>query len=147
MRIGTPSILSLKSLEASLEILDKVDMKLLRSMSLKLSNLMIDEIEKKCPQLILSSPKKSSERGSHLAFKFQNGFQFMQALISKRVIGDFRSPNIIRFGITPLYLDEQEIIKSVKIMSEILNKKIWSNPRFSKRVVVTWNYDEKKNWI
>ena len=137
MRIGTPSIISFKSLESSLEIWEKISMRILRENSIYLSEVLINEIEKKCPELKLISPKNPAERGSHLAYKFDKGYEFMQALISGGVIGDFRAPNIIRFGITPLFIDENDIIKSVKKMGEILSKKFWKNKKFFIKTLVT----------
>ena len=137
MRIGTPSILSFKSLESSLKVFEDIDMKLLKKDADILSDLMICEIEKKCPDLKLLSPKLSSARGSHIAFIFEKGYELVQDLIAEGVICDFRSPNIIRFGITPLYLGKSDIIKSVKIICNILSKKVWTKDKFIKRALVT----------
>ena len=137
MRIGTPSILSFKSLESSLKVFEDIDMKLLKKDADILSDLMISEIEKKCPDLKLLSPKLSSARGSHIAFIFEKGYELVQDLIAEGVICDFRSPNIIRFGITPLYLGKSDIIKSVKIICNILSKKVWTKDKFIKRALVT----------
>ena len=100
MRVGTPPVLALASLEAALDVWDMVDMAELRAQSIALSQLFIAEIENKCPMLKLGSPRDPNKRGSQVAFHFQEGYAAMQALIERGVIGDFRVPDTMRFGFT-----------------------------------------------
>jgi kynureninase len=137
MRIGTPSIAAFSLLDAALNIWDHVDMKDLQKASIELSEAFIREIEARCSDLKLASPRDANQRGSHVSFEFEHGYACMQALISEGVIGDFRSPNIMRFGITPLFLNLNDIKQAVVILEKILVTKAWAKPEFQKRALVT----------
>ena len=137
MRIGTPSIAAFSLLDAALNIWDHVDMKDLQKASIELSEAFIGEIEARCSDLKLASPRDANQRGSHVSFEFEHGYACMQALISEGVIGDFRSPNIMRFGITPLFLNLNDIKQAVVILEKILVTKAWAKPEFQKRALVT----------
>lgn len=137
MRVGTPPILQLAALDAALDHWDDVDMTELRAQSIALSELFIHEVEAKCPQLRLASPRDPQQRGSQVSFHFEEGYAAMQALIARDVIGDFRAPDIMRFGFTPLYLDEQDVRRAVAILADIMANKTWDAPEFKKRAAVT----------
>ena len=137
MRIGTPSIAAFSLLDAALNIWDHVDMEDLQKASIELSEAFIGEIEARCSDLKLASPRDANQRGSHVSFEFEHGYACMQALISEGVIGDFRSPNIMRFGITPLFLNLNDIKQAVVILEKILVTKAWAKPEFQKRALVT----------
>ncbi len=137
MRIGTPSIASFAILEAALDAWEDVDMNDLRAKSIALQELFIKEVEARCPGVTLAGPRDMNARGSHVAFEFENGFPVMQALIDQKVIGDFRAPNIMRFGITPLFIDEDDILRAVDILEGILKNETWKEPRFQVRGAVT----------
>ena len=137
MRIGTPSIAAFSLLDAALNIWDHVDMEDLQKASIELSEAFIGEIETRCSDLKLASPRDANQRGSHVSFEFEHGYACMQALISEGVIGDFRSPNIMRFGITPLFLNLNDIKQAVVILEKILVTKAWAKPEFQKRALVT----------
>ena len=137
MRIGTPSIAAFSLLDAALNIWDHVDMKDLQKASIELSEAFIREIEARCSDLKLASPRDANQRGSHVSFEFEHGYACMQALIAEGVIGDFRSPNIMRFGITPLFLNLNDIKQAVVILEKILVTKAWAKPEFQKRALVT----------
>ena len=137
MRIGTQSMAAFTLLETALDIWDEVNLDDVRSKSIELSEFFISEVESKCHGLTLVSPSDPNQRGSHVAFQFENGYECMQALIAQGVIGDFRAPDIMRFGITPLFINLDDIEKSVTILSEILTNKIWKKPEFQKRSLVT----------
>ena len=77
------------------------------------------------------------ERGSHVSFRFEHGYPCMQALIAKKVIGDFRAPDIMRFGITPLFINEDDILRAVDILEGILKNETWEEDRFQVRSAVT----------
>ena len=125
------------SLECALDIWDMVDMDDLRARSIELSELFIGEVEAACPMLSLASPRNPQERGSQVSFRFEHGYAAMQALIANGVIGDFRAPDIMRFGITPLYLDEDDIRGAAKVISDVMNKKLWDNDAYKTRNAVT----------
>ncbi|NRA87485.1 MAG: kynureninase [Rhizobiales bacterium] len=137
MRVGTPPVVQLSILESALQIWHNIDMKELRTASIALSELFIEQVEKRCPQLILASPKNPEHRGSQVSFKFKNGYAVVQALIANGLIGDFRAPNIIRFGITPLYISEADIHKAVDIIVNIMENNLWEDPKFNKANRVT----------
>ncbi len=137
MRIGTPSIASFSLLEAAMDIWDEVDMNDLRARSIELSEVFISEVEARCPGVAFASPRDPEERGSHVAFRFEHGYACMQALIKANVIGDFRAPDIMRFGITPLFIGEDEILKAVGTLEEILMQETWKRDEFQARSLVT----------
>jgi len=137
MRVGTPPVIQLAALEEAMTIWDHVDMTELRTASIRLCDLFISEVEANCPVLKLVSPRDGSQRGSQVSFAYDNGFAVMQALIARNVIGDFRAPNIIRFGFTPLYIDDDDVRGAVSILSDILATKEWDQPQFHRRGLVT----------
>lgn len=125
MRVGTPPVLAMAALEASLDIWDRVDMGEVRARSLALGDLLIAEIARRCPSLRLVTPPAHAQRGSQVSFAFAGGYAAMQALIARGVIGDFRAPDIMRFGITPLYIGEAEVLKAAEIIEEVINGEVW----------------------
>ena len=137
MRVGTPSIAAFSLLDAALSVWDEVDMEDVRSTSIELSEAFIYAVQASCPSLKLASPRDPNQRGSHVAFEFEHGYECMQALIANGVIGDFRSPNIMRFGITPLFINLDDIERAVMILKDILETKSWSKPEFQSRALVT----------
>ena len=132
LRVGTPPVLQLTALEAAMKAWDGVDMADLRAASLQLSEVFIAAVEDKCPDLTLISPRSGSERGSQVSFSFEHGYAAMQALIARDVIGDFRAPNVMRFGFTPLYLDEADVYRAVDILTDILDNRLWDDPEYSR---------------
>jgi kynureninase len=137
MRVGTPPILQLAALEASLDIWDTVDMAALRSASLALTDQFIAGVEAACPTLSLATPRDHTMRGSQVSFRHPQGYAIMQALIARGVIGDFRAPDIIRFGFTPLYVSAEDVSKAVAILTEIMAKDLWDTPEYKTRQKVT----------
>lgn len=130
MRVGTPPVLAMAALEASLDIWDRVDIAEVRARSLALGDLLIAEVERRCPQLKLVTPRAHERRGSQISFAFDGGYAAMQALIARSVIGDFRAPDIMRFGITPLYIGESEVMKAVEIIEEVIAGEVWRRPEY-----------------
>lgn len=137
MRIGTPSIASFAILEAALDAWDGVDMHAVRAQSIALMQLFVDEVEARCPGLTLAGPRDMSQRGSHVSFRFEHGYPCMQALIAAKVIGDFRAPDIMRFGIAPLFIGKEDILRAVDILEDILKRETWKEPQFQVRSAVT----------
>ena len=137
MRVGTPPVIQTAILEKALDIFQSINFNELREESIKLSNLLIKMVEQKCPDLDLESPINSSDRGSQVSFSHPSGYAIMQALIDRNIVGDFRAPNIIRFGIAPLYINEDDIIQTVKVLREILSNRLWENPIYTNRKKVT----------
>ncbi len=137
MRVGTPPILQIAALDAALDVWEGLDMMDVLATSTTLSERFIQEIEARCPALTLISPREPENRGSQVAFRFEHGYAAMQALIANGVVGDFRAPDVMRFGITPLYLDETDILNAVDVLEEVLNKRLWDDPGFLNRQRVT----------
>lgn len=137
MRVGTPPILQMAALDAALEIWDAVDMQALRARSIELSEAFIAGVEAACPELDLASPRDPKDRGSQVSFRFEDGYAVMQALIADGVIGDFRAPDIMRFGFTPLYLDLDDVQVAVDRLAGIMRTRRWDSPAFRARASVT----------
>lgn len=137
MRVGTPPVIALASLEAALDAWEGVDMSDLRSASIALSDCFIAEVEARCPELVLASPRDPSRRGSQVSFRHPEGYAIMQALIDRGVIGDFRAPDILRFGFTPLYLSQNDVLQAVEILDAIMAGKHWDKAEYRKKARVT----------
>jgi kynureninase len=135
---GTPSILALAALEAGLATFDAIAMRDLAAKSRSLSQLFIAEVEARCGnELRLASPRDPAERGSHVVFAHAEGYAVMQALIARRVIGDFRAPDLMRFGFAPLYNTHADVVRAAEILADILAAREWDQPRFKERARVT----------
>src|SRR6185369_13105402 len=135
---GTPSILALAALEAGLATFEGIAMRDLAAKSRSLSRLFVDEVEARCgDQVRLASPRDPLRRGSHVVFAHPEGYAMMQALIARGVIGDFRSPDLMRFGFAPLYNRHGEMVRAAEILAAILDSREWDQPRFRARAKVT----------
>jgi kynureninase len=135
---GTPSILALAALGAGLDTFDGISMSDLQTKSQKLSQLFIDEVEARCgSEVALASPRDPAQRASHVVFAHPQGYAVMQALIDRKVIGDFRAPDLMRFGFTPLYTRFEDVIRAAEILADILATRAWDDPRFLERKKVT----------
>ncbi|GLS31745.1 Kynureninase [Mesorhizobium albiziae] len=137
MRVGTPPIIALAALDAALDAWNGIDMADIRRASIGLTDLFIAEIEKRCPELSLNSPRDGARRGSQVSFRHREGYAIMQALIARGLIGDFRAPDSIRFGFTPLYIGEAEVRAAVGIIEDVVNNRLWDAPDYRKKALVT----------
>jgi len=137
MRVGTPPIIQLAALDAALDLWDDVDMDDLRARSITLTELFIREVEARCPQLTLASPRDPINRGSQVSFHFTEGYAVMQNLILRGVIGDFRAPDIMRFGFTPLYTEESDVLAAVEVLQDIMDTNSWDTAKFKQKSTVT----------
>ena len=137
MRVGTPTILGLTALEAALDAWEGVSIEDVRARSVELSELFIEGVERGCPGLELVSPRKSQERGSQVTLRFTDAYPLMQALIDRGVIGDFRPPDMMRFGITPLYLGTDDIVRATGIMETVMAERCWDQPQYREMKSVT----------
>ncbi len=137
--VGTPPMLSLVALEAGLDQFAEVDMEQLRSKSMALCDLFIALVEQQLPAagLTLASPRNAEERGSQVSFRHPEGYPIMQALIARGVIGDFRAPDILRFGFTPLYVSYADIWEAVVRFVAVMAGKEWEKPEYRRRAAVT----------
>ena len=137
MRVGTPPVIQIAALDEALKLWDDIEMSDVRAASIELTELFITLVESRCPQLKLASPRDPLMRGSQVSFAFEHGYAAMQALIDHKVVGDFRAPDIMRFGFTPLYVDSSDVEKAVDILVEILDKKLWDQAKYHSRSKVT----------
>jgi len=100
--------------------------------------LFVSEVEARCGEEVrLESPRDPAQRGSHVVFGHPEGYAVMQALIARGVIGDFRAPDLMRFGFAPLYNSHVEMIHAAEILEKILATREWDQPRFRQRAKVT----------
>lgn len=139
MLCGTQPIISLCALEAGVDIMARADIHHIRDKSKRMGDLFIAAVEQKCADygFSLASPRHADERGSQVSLSHGNGYAIMQALIARGVIGDFRAPDILRFGLTPLYLRYVDVWNAVHILSDIMANEIWKDPQYSVRQAVT----------
>jgi kynureninase len=135
---GTPSILALAALDAGLATFDGVGMCDIAAKSRSLSQLFIDEVEARCgDEVRLASPRDPAQRGSHVVFEHPEGYAVMQALIARGVVGDFRAPDLMRFGFAPLYNSHAEMVGAAAALALVLTTGEWDQPRFRQRARVT----------
>lgn len=136
---GTQPILSMAALDAALDVWDDVDMSVLRRKSAALCQTFIDLAESRCAAhgVKVAGPREMSQRGSHVSIHHAQGYAVMQALIAAKVVGDFRSPDMMRFGFTPLYTSFAEVWDAVDILARILDQRVWDQPQFLARKAVT----------
>ena len=137
MRVGTPPVLQLAALEAALDVWDHVSVDDLRTKSLALTDQFIAGVEAACPTLTLATPRGHAERGSQVSFRHPEAYAIMQALIARGVIGDFRAPDTLRFGFTPLFISHDEVAKAVDILAVIMAQDLWDRPEYKTRARVT----------
>lgn len=137
MRVGTPPVIALAALEAALDVWDDVDMAQIRRDSMALCDLFITLVEARCPALTLASPRDGSQRGSQVSFRHPQGYAVMQALIDRGVIGDFRAPDVLRFGFTPLYIGAADVRRAVDILQQVIDGALWDRPDYHKKAIVT----------
>lgn len=138
-RVGTPPVLSYLPLVESLAVFERTDMNALREKSLALTGLFMELADERLVQHGLSciTPRPEAERGSQVALTYEHGYPIMQALIACGVVGDFRAPDILRFGFTPLYTSFADVWRSAAALERIMTTGLWREPRFSERKLVT----------
>jgi len=132
---GTPPMLGLAGLEAGVDLMLEADPALIAAKSTALFDSFAaigDALGLDCV-----SPRDPAQRGSHISFRHPQAYAICQALIARGVIGDFRDPDIVRFGLTPLYLGYEDIVRAGEILREILESSAYRDPEFSKRNAVT----------
>ncbi|WP_332638759.1 kynureninase [Brevundimonas sp.] len=136
---GTPPILSLTALDAALDAFDGVDMAQARAKAGALGDLFIERVEARCAAqgLVLVGARDAAARGGQVSFAHPDGWAVMQNLIARGVIGDFRRPDVIRFGFAPLYVRHVDVWDAVEILGEILDSESWRDARFQTVSAVT----------
>ena len=136
---GTQPVLSLRGLQAGLEIAQTADLQLVRKKSQCLTQLFIELVENRCRnfKMTLQSPTEPDKRGSQVALYFENGFSVIQALIARKIIADFREPGTMRFGFAPLYLRYTDVWDAAEALTDVLKKEEWREERFRQKHEVT----------
>ncbi|NMO02689.1 kynureninase [Gordonia sp. TBRC 11910] len=138
-RVGTPLVLSYVPLEVSLDLWDQIDLSEVRTKNQRLTDLFIDLVERDCADLglQLASPRSAAERGSQVALRHEASYQVVQALIARGVIGDFRAPDVMRFGFPATYVKYADVWDAVQILRDVLITGQWRDARFAVRSTVT----------
>jgi kynureninase len=136
---GTPPMLSLLALECGVDLFAEAQMADVAEKGRRLASLFIELVEDRCAGhgLELITPRDPAVRGSQAAFAHPHAWPIMQALIERGVIGDFRAPNVLRCGFTPLYLGYEDVWRAVETLRDILESGAWREPRFQVRSRVT----------
>jgi kynureninase len=136
MRVGTPPILSMSALYAALDVFEGIDLRQLKSKADRLFDIFTTELTALAPELALITPTEPMRRGSQVSFRFAEGYAAMQALISKGVIGDFRGPDVMRFGFAPLYLRYADVWRAAALLGRIMQTRSWDTPAFKEKAKV-----------
>ena len=136
---GTPQVLGLAALECGIDLIARADMAQLRAKSLALGDLFIERMEARCGEFgfELVSPREPALRGSQVSYAHPHGYEIVQALKAADVIGDFRAPDILRFGLTPLYLRYADMVEAAERLREICLTRAWDKPEYRTRAAVT----------
>jgi kynureninase len=139
MLVGTAPQLSLIALEAALTAFDGIDLQQLRRKSVALTELFIQLVDQdlRGHGFGLASPRVAAERGSQVALTHAEGYAIVQALIARGVIGDYRAPNILRFGFAPLYLRFIDVWNAVATLKDVMHSQAWQQAAFQQRKAVT----------
>lgn len=139
LQAGTPPVIALSVLDAALDTFEGVSMAALRAKSIALAESFIALVERLCQGqgLALASPRESARRGSQVSFRYAHGYPVMQALIARHVIGDFRAPDLLRFGFAPLYVRHVDVFDAAHALAAVLKSGEWRAPRFAAVATVT----------
>ena len=132
---GTPSVLGLAALESGLKLWDGLGLAQVEAKSAALWD--IFHAAGTAAGLECVTPTDPAKRGSHISFRHPCGYEIVQALIARGVIGDFRDPDILRFGLTPLTLSHADVWHAGEMLREIITTEEYSNPRFAVRAAIT----------
>ena len=134
---GTPPVLSMTALDAALDLWEGVSMTQVRAKSVSLTETFVALVERRCPGLALASPRDPAERGSQVSFRHEHAYPIVRALIERGVVGDFRAPDVARFGLAPLYVGHADVWDAVEVMAEVMESRAWDEPRHRARSAVT----------
>jgi kynureninase len=132
---GTPPMLAMAALEVGLDLWAEADMAQVWAKSAALFDILAaagDRLGLECV-----TPRDLAQRGSHISFRHPHAYPIAQALIARGLIGDFRAPDILRLGLTPLYLSHEDVWHAGELLGEALAAEPWTDPRFTARLAVT----------
>jgi kynureninase len=136
---GTPPVLGLAGLECGVDLMLESDMEAVRAKSLSLARLFAERMAPVCAEhdFELAGPSAAEARGSQISYRHPEGYPIIQALKARGVIGDFRDPDVLRFGLTPLYLSHAEVARAVENIGEVMASGAWDRPEHKVRSAVT----------
>lgn len=136
---GTPPVLSLAALEVGVDLMLEADLAAVFAKSQALCSLFIERVEARCGGLGLRlvTPRDPAVRGAHVSFSHPQGYAIMQALIARGVIGDFRAPDVLRFGFPALYVAYEDVWLAADVLHDVLASETWRDDAFQVRAVVT----------
>jgi kynureninase len=134
---GTPPILGMAALEVGVDLMLEASARDIEDKAKALSELFIREVEANSPELTLVTPRRFADRGSHVSFSHPHAYEICQALIARGVIGDFRAPDIVRFGFTPLYIGHADVWHAAATLADVMSTGAWKHPEYAVRNAVT----------
>ena len=134
---GTPPILAMAALDAGLDTFERVAMRDLVAKSRALSGLLIAGIDARCRGVTLVTPRDAAVRGSHVSIAHPHAWEVCQALIARGVVGDFRAPDVLRLGLTPLYTSFEDVWRAVEMLAFVMAEGLWRDPAYAVRSAVT----------
>jgi len=134
---GTQPIISTRGVEVALDAMEGVEVVALRRKSLALTQLFMARVNALLPGLDIVTPREPLQRGSQVGISFDNGYAVVQAMIERGVIGDFRAPDLMRFGFAPLYVRFGDVWDAAEILAECINAEVWRDPRYNRKLEVT----------
>jgi len=136
---GSPPILSMLALEVAIDLWLRVDQNEARRKSMALGDLFIQQVDETCRDLGVEvvGPREATQRGSQVSLRHQEGYRVMRALIDRGIIGDFRTPDLMRFGFAALYTRYVDVFDAVRGLREVLTSRAWDRPEYATRLAVT----------
>jgi len=136
---GTPPIISLAALEVAVDLWLRIDMTAVRSKSMRLCDLFIALVDERCAAhgFEVVSPRDATVRGWQVSLRHDEGYAIMQALIDRGVIGDFRAPDVMRFGFAAPYTRHVDVWDAVDALCVVMERGLWREPRYATRAAVT----------
>lgn len=139
MLSGTQPVLSMAVAEAGIDIAVRAPIGEVREKSLRMGELFLALVDKSCPAhgFRIACPRDARVRGSQVSLSHPDAYPIMRALIDRGVIGDFRAPDVLRFGLTPLYLRYEDVCQAVKVLQDVMDSEAWRRPEYAQRLAVT----------
>jgi kynureninase len=135
-RAGTPSVIAMSALDTALDAFEGVDLTAVRRKADALFELFTGVLAARCPELEILTPRDAARRGTQVSVRHPEAYAVMQALIARKVIGDFREPDILRFGLTPLYLSFEDVYRAAEVLCDIITTGSWDTAAFRQRAKV-----------
>ncbi len=136
-RVGTQHVLSLAALDAALDVFDDISLEDLHAKSLSLTSLFMDLLADSVPGLEVVTPREPHRRGGQVSFRHPNAYAVVQALVARGVVGDFRNPDIARFGMAPLYVRHVDIWDAIQHLLAVLANDEWQSEAHMNRAAIT----------